>query len=157
MIQLKNSILVTVGILMIFSFALLENVPELKKLGVSFSATPSSSAYINSLPNEEKATWMQSMPDSVTLDLSFSVQIPDDFHGKINVYVGSFSDAFDIFKGTYDLESKSSPQGIQMSTKNEKYFFRLGELSKLKEFYLTVWLETDGGVAGPVLKYTNKQ
>lgn len=149
--------LVGVFLIGVFSLSLTSsNKLMLKGLRVSLGATPESAAYIATLSDSEKYNWMQNLPDSIPLNLSYRVEVPGDFDGIVNVFVGTYDDGVDIFKGSYDIGNNTSDEGIKMSKSGDLYSFKLGKFTRLNSLHLTTWLVSKTGDASTVVKYVKK-
>lgn len=119
---------------------------------IQLDLTPEARAFVETLSDENKEKWIESIPDSIPLQAICVLKMDSlPVHG-IGIKIGTFEGLGDLFEGHYK-ESDSTETAITHFSSGEIHYLNLGNITGYKSFIALAWVADSQGMPIEIARF----
>lgn len=126
---------------------------NIKSFHVQLELTPEAKAYVETLSEEDKSTWLSTIPEHIPLKATCVLKMEEAPTTSLGFKLGSIDGLGDIYDGQFNFGGSNS---IVLNSSGNIFYFELGNVTNYKSFVALSWISNEDGAPVEMVRFEKK-
>lgn len=150
--DLMKNISLACAIIMLF-FTGKAEAGNIKSFHVQLELTPEAKSYVESLSEDKKSNWLNTIPDSIPLKATCVLELENTPTTSVGFKLGSIDGLGDIYDGQFNFVGSNN---IVLNSSGNIYYFELGSIKNYQSFVALLWISNTAGAPVEMVRFEKK-